>query len=210
MSKVKKKYAELLAITITAALKFLMMDWLQWRGFYISGICLFWLVYVLSQIKSNNKQLELWGFRSQGYRASMLFLSPFIVTGILICLVYAKINDSLYFSWHIIPVLIFYPLWGIIQQFLMLSIILQNLNIFVNIKINRYVIVLIVSALFSLIHYPSFFLMIFTFFLEIIFISAYFKWRNLWAIGIAHGWIATFLLFYVFNRNLWQELFSMN
>ena len=187
-----------------------MSDWLQWRGIYISGICLFWFGYVLFQVRKNKRQLELWGIRKNNFRSSMYFLSPVIAISILVCIIYAELNSNLFFNWQILPVLFLYPLWGIIQQFLMLSIISQTLSTFVNIKVNRYVIVLIVSALFSLIHYPSFFLMIFTFFLEIIFISAYFKWRNLWAIGIAHGWIATFLLIYVLNRNPWLELFSLN
>jgi uncharacterized membrane protein (DUF485 family) len=50
--------------------------------------------------------------------------------------------------------------------------------------------------------------MAFTFAMEVIFLTVYFKWRNLWAIGLAHGWIATFLIYYVLDRDLWTELFA--
>lgn len=187
-----------------------MMDWLQWRGFYIAGIGIFWLGYVVIRIKNNKEQPALWGVRKEGFWPSMFFLIPFIVISILVCLVYAGVNNNLYFSWRILPVLALYPLWGIIQQFLMLGIISQNLGRLNSIKGNRYGIVLIVSVLFSLMHFPDFLLMIFTFCLEILFITVYFKWKNLWAIGIAHGWIATFLLYYVLERSLWKELFLLD
>jgi uncharacterized protein len=207
LRKATKQNIELPALAITAVLKFLLMDWLQWRAVYITGICLFWFGYVLFQVKSDD-QLNLWGFRASGFKKSLFLLTPVIFAGIVVPLVYAGFKNNLVFTWHIIPVLFLYPVWGIIQQFLMLGIILQNLLTLFDKRVNRYVIVLIVSALFSLIHYTSFFLMIFTFFMEILFIIVYLKWKNLWAIGIAHGWIASFLLFYVLERNLWQELFS--
>jgi len=205
-----QQYFELVAIAITAALKFIMMDWLQWRGVYIAGICIFWLGYVVIRIRNNKEQPGLWGFRREGFRPSMFFLIPFIVISILGCLLYAGFNNNLFFSWRIVPVLALYPLWGIIQQFLMLGIISQNLGRLDSMKGKRVGIVLIVSALFSLMHFPDFFLVLFTFCLEILFITVYFKWKNLWAIGMAHGWIATFLLYYVLERSLWQELFLLN
>jgi hypothetical protein len=210
LNSTKKHYIELLALTLTAVLKFIMMDWLQWRGVYIAGICIFWLGYVIIQVKNNRNQLEIWGFRKTGFRQSLVFLLPFIALVTLGCLVFSGFKGSMFFSWHILPVLALYPLWGLIQQFLMLGVISQNLRSLFVTKVNHFVIIIIVSALFSLIHYPSFFLMVVTFFLEMLFITVYFKWKNLWAIGIAHGWVATFLLFYVSERNLWQELFVLN
>jgi hypothetical protein len=41
--------------------------------------------------------------------------------------------------------------------------------------------------------------------MEVVFIIVYIKWRNLWAMGIAHGWIATFILYFVLERDLWAE-----
>ena len=107
-----------------------------------------------------------------------------------------------------VPILILYPMWGIIQQYLMLGIVTNGLLTIFQEKKYRYVIIFLVSFFFSLIHSPSYFLMIFTFFMELVFITVYFKWRNLWAIGIAHGWIAIFLLYYVLERDLWTELFQ--
>lgn len=185
------------------------MDWLHWNVFYITGIVLFWVVYILYRVKSNREALIFWGFKKEHFRQSMLYLAPLIfITGIGSVL-YSSMNASLSFPWSFMLILLLYPLWGLIQQFMMLGIISQNLANATEGKMNRYLIIFLVSALFSMVHYPSFFLMIFTFFLEVVFITVYLKWRNLWAIGIAHGWIGTFILYYVLHRNLWSELFSI-
>jgi uncharacterized protein len=200
---------EILAVFITAVLKFMFMDWLDWRAFYITGIFLFWLGYIYYRVKSNRDTLKHWGFKKEYFKQTLLYLAPLVFIASVVSVLYGLFNKSLSFSWYFILVLILYPLWGIIQQFMMLGIISHNLVTITGGKMNRYLIIFLVSTLFSLIHYPSFFLMIFTFFLEVVFITVYLKWRNLWAIGIAHGWIATFILYYVLDRNLWSELFSM-
>jgi Type II CAAX prenyl endopeptidase Rce1-like len=204
----KQQQFAILAVLLTAVLKFIFMDWLNWSVFYITGMVLFWSVYILYRVKSNRDILILWGFKRAYFKQSMLYLAPLIfITGV-VSVLYGSSIESLSFSWYFFLVLLLYPFWGLIQQFMMLSIISQNLYSVTEGKMNKYLIVFLVSVLFSLVHYPSFFLMIFTFFLEVVFITVYLKWRNLWAIGIAHGWIATFILYYVQDRNLWSELFS--
>ena len=194
---------ELIALFLTAILKFVLMDYFEMRAFYISGMFIFWLSYILFRYNSDKSVLKFWGFKKEGFRPSFTILLPFVFLTIAASLVYGYYTDNLLLNWHMLPILLLYPLWGIFQQFFMLSLVAQNLK-----GLNKIVILLITSSLFSLIHYPSLFLIIFTFFLELIFILVYFKWKNLWVLGIVHGWIASFLLFYVLGRDLWLELFA--
>ena len=185
------------------------MDWLNWSVFYIPGIVLFWLAYILFRVNSNREIIILWGFKKAYFKQSMLSLAPLIFLTGIVSVLYSIINESLTFSWTFILVLLLYPFWGLIQQFMMLGIVSQSLEGLTEGKMNRVLLIFLVSALFSLVHYPSPFLMIFTFFLEVVFTLVYLKWRNLWAIGFAHGWIGTLILYYVLDRNLWSELFSI-
>jgi membrane protease YdiL (CAAX protease family) len=73
---------------------------------------------------------------------------------------------------------------------------------------NNLILIISGSILFSLIHFPDPFLMAFTFFMEFIFLMVFNKFRNLWALGLTHGWVATFLLYFVQGRDLWKELFA--
>jgi len=200
----------IIAVIITAALKFILMDWLHWRAFYITGISLFWLGYIIYRVKANGGIQHMWSYDPAPFKRTILILIPFVIASIIATILYGVYNNSIIFTWRIIPVLLLYPVWGIIQQYLMLDIISNTLFTVLGTKVSRYVIILIVSVLFSFIHFPSFVLMIFTFFMEIVFVTVYLKWKNLLAIGIAHGWIATFLLYYVMGRDLWLELFKLS
>ena len=198
---------EISAAIMTAIMKFIFMDWLNWKLFYIAGILLFWGAYIVYSVKSNKENLKLWGFKKEYFKQSMFFFTPLIFLSAIFSIYY---GGSVIRSFPLQFILIFllYPLWGLLQQFLMLGIIAQSLQAFTVYKSTRFTGIFFVAILFSAIHYPIFPLMIITFFLEVVFISVYLKWKNLWAIGIAHGWIATFTLYSLFERDLWFELFG--
>jgi len=201
-------YFELSAIAITAFTKFVVMDWLGMRAFYITGTCFFWAWYVYYRYTHDQSILKYWGLRRSNFWKSWKILLPFVVISTGLTAAYAINNDIALANWHIIPVIILYPLWGLIQQFIFLGIIALNLQHFRIFSRDRLLLFLAVSLVFSLIHYPYYLLMVFTLIMEIVFLYVYWKWRNLWAIGLAHGWTATFLLYYVLNRDLWKELFN--
>jgi hypothetical protein len=204
----REKWFEVFAVLITGLLKFVMMDWLDMRAVYIVTICLFWLIFVYIRYKGDHSVLQHWGIRKQNFRQSFLFLLPFTVictTGIGI---YGYLSGAYLLNWHFIPIFLLYPLWGLIQQFMMTGLISGNLKAIRNPGFKNYQIILVTSLLFSLVHYPSEFLMIFTFFMQCIFTATFLRWKNLWPLGLYHGWMATFLLFYVLGRDLWVELFA--
>ena len=208
LKSIKQQHFEILAISITAILKFLLMDWLNWRGAYLAVVFLFWLIYIYLQVKKNKEILKLWGFKKEHFRQTILFLMPLIVLAIIAFVNLSSSSIRLTITWQFIIIFCLYPFWGILQQFIMLGIISNNIVTINKGKINTYLLIILIATLFSLIHYPSYFLMVFTFLLEAVFVIVYLKWRNLWAIGIAHGWIATFLLYFVMERDLWNELVS--
>jgi hypothetical protein len=208
LKEIKNKYVELSAIAVTAILKFILMDWLNQKGVYIAGVCIFWLFYIRYRQTTNRFILKYWGFKGEHFKTVLSFLIPLVLIIALLSIAYSYYRNGWNFSWHIIPILLLYPVWGIIQQYLMLGIISHNLIALLKMSVRKYVVIFFVSTLFALIHYPNPLLMLLTFWMEVLFIWIYLKWRNLWAIGIAHGWMGTFLLYYVMERDLWVELFS--
>jgi len=205
----KQSYFEITAVIITALLKFILMDWLDWRAFYITVVIISWMGYIFYKVKTDKKILMGWGLKKEHFKQSILFLAPFIFVTLIASLIYNALNESVSFSWQFILILLLYPFWGIIQQFIMLGIVSRNLATISKVKYSRYLTIFLVSILFSSVHYTNLFLMVFAFFLELIFSIVYLRWQNLWAIGIAHGWVATFVLYFVLNRNLWSELFAI-
>lgn len=199
---------ELTALAITAIAKFIVMDQLRMRAVFIIATCFFWLWYGRYRYIHDKSILEYWGFKRDNFIDSWKVLLPFLLISVFLTGLYAVNNGIRVDNPHLIPILILYPVWGLIQQFIFLCIITLNLRQLKFFSENSGILYLAVPALFSIIHYPDLYLMGITFIIEIVFLITYIKWRNIWAIGLAHGSIAAFLLFYVFNRDLWKELFA--
>lgn len=204
----KVKWFELLAVFITVILKFVIMDWLNMRAVYIVVICLFWLIYIYSKYKRNHEIIRHWGIQKKNFKKTFLSLLPFAIICIVCIGIYGFLFRSHIMNWHIIPILIMYSLWGLIQQFITVGLISGNLKAIKTPRFDNYQIILLTSLLFSLVHYPSGFLMFFTFIMQWIFTTAFLRWKNIWPLGLFHGWIATFLLFYIMGRDLWVELLA--
>ncbi|MBN1790009.1 MAG: CPBP family intramembrane metalloprotease [Bacteroidales bacterium] len=204
----KTAYFELAAVSLTVILKFILMDWLSMRAFYIGGICLFWALYFYYRYSRNTAILKQWGFKRFNFRKSGLELLPFLLICICISVIYGVIRKVSVPLNHILPVLVLYPVWGIVQQFMLVNILAENLRNLRTSLSGKFTVILLTSVIFSLVHYPVYLLMVFTLVMEVLFLKVYFKWRNLWAIGIAHGWAATFIICYILERDLWVELFA--
>jgi len=206
--KIHYQTIELYAVALTVLLKFILMDWLGMRAFYITGTCLFWLGYVVFRYRKDHYILRFWGFTRENLTKSLYVLLPFLGTVAVFTWLYGMYSGVRILNIHVIPVLMLYPAWGIIQQFMLVCIIAQNLQNRVYFSSHKIRVILLVSLFFSMVHYPYITLMIFTLLMEIIFLLVYKRWRNLWAIGLMHGWTATLLLYYVLQRDLWLELFA--
>jgi hypothetical protein len=123
-------------------------------------------------------------------------------------MMYARAQRIPLLNPNILPVFFLYPLWGIIQQFMMVCIVSVFIGNTLKEAISQKGVILATAIFFCLIHLPDLRLMVYTFAMEIVFLMVYYRWRNLWALGLVHGWTGTFLLYYVMGRDLWVELFA--
>ncbi len=205
----RKKYFEILAVLLTGLLKFLFVDWLHFRAFYIGLTSLCWITYVFKRYRDDQTVLKNWGFQKEHFRRSFLFLLPFAIMACAGILIYGHLQHMNILNWHVIPILFLYPVWGLIQQFMITGLVAKNIKELRSVTFKTYQVALFTSLLFALVHYPSIFLMIFVFCMELAFIFTYFKWGNLWSLGLYHGVIASLLLFFVRERDLWLELWPV-
>jgi len=83
-----------------------------------------------------------------------------------------------------------YPIWGFIQQFFMVLFF-----VFIRRFVNDFNAVLITSSLFVVLHYPNLFLGLLVFGMEQMLLNHFLIYRNLYVLGIFHGFFATLLLF---------------
>ena len=104
--------------------------------------------------------------------------------------------------------LIVYPIWGTIQQFLVIGLVAGNVK---DSKKNDFpdaVIIFLTALLFGLLHYPFYWLMAGTFVLALFYGYVYLRKRNVYVMGIFHGWLGGLFFYTVVGRDPFEEVFG--
>jgi len=203
---VKKEYTtyfELTAVLFTGAAKFLFFDVLHRQFWFIMTASLFWLGYLIFNSITNKQRVLHWGFQRKGLKESIRLIFPIALIAVTLFVTYGILSDKLILSWHIVPSLLLYPLWGIAQQYLILGLIAGNLQDIKSLKIFKPLIILITAILFCLVHFPNYKLMGGTFILAVVYTIVYMRYRNLWALGVIHGWLGSFFYYFVLGKDAW-------
>jgi uncharacterized protein len=130
----------------------------------------------------------------------LIILCGFIVYGI---------DRQTKLSWNILFILLTYPIWGLVQQFLMMSLFAGNLKDLGLKQINKVLIIIFTSVLFSIVHYPSFLLISATFVMAIFYSIIFLNKRNIIPLGIFHGVLGGVFYYVVLNRDPWLEFIAV-
>jgi membrane protease YdiL (CAAX protease family) len=186
--------------------KLIFMDWLNWKFPFIVAIIFLWSYYVWLRFKQDPKVLQKWGFRWDNFGKVIRLMLPFGILAVVSSLVVGYWRDTLNLTWHIIPILILYPIWGTIQQFLVISLVAGNLH---DLKLkgwNDFLVVFVAALLFGLVHYPYLWLMGATFVLALFYGYIFLKERNVYAMGLYHGWLGAIFFYTVVGRDPFMEV----
>ena len=102
-------------------------------------------------------------------------------------------------SW--IPLLFLYPVWGVIQQTLVQGFLVRHLA-------DRWprqpvAVTLAGAVMFGLVHLPSWDLTALTFLFGLAATPVYLRRRNVWPLGLAHGWLGAAAYLWVLGRDPW-------
>lgn len=184
------------------------MDYFNWRLQFVVAATLFWIGYVLYRRKKDPEILSYWGFRTDNFKQVVSMILPFGIFSIIAFICIGIYQHTLNISWHIIPILLLYPVWGIIQQFLLIALVVGNLQNYEPAFLSRVFIITIASVLFSLVHYPVGWLMVGTFVLAIFYGLIYMKKQNIYALGIFHGWLGGIFYYTVVDSDPFLNVFG--
>lgn len=202
------RFVEISAVVLTGLGKFILMDWLNLRFLYIAIACIGWGLYVWTKSRKNKELLAYWGFRKDNFMACLKILLPWFLISCLAFVMYGYFNNTLIISWHIIPILLLYPFWGIIQHLLMIALVAGNLKDQTRFNISDSLIILFTALLFAVVHFPHYLLVGGTFLLALVYGFVYLKEKNLWVLGIMHGWLGALFFYTVLDRDPWVEVFG--
>jgi uncharacterized protein len=204
----KTRILEIAAVVLTAVGKFIFMDHLQWRILFVSVVIVSWTAYIIYWYKTKPGILKHWGFRTDNFKTVLRKVLPYGLFSVIVFTSIGLYQGTVNITWHIIPILILYPVWGIIQQFLLIAIVAGNMQDLKGKNGNKVIIILLAALLFAAVHYPFVWLMIATFILAVFYGLVYLRERNIYVLGLFHGWLGGIFYYTVMNRDPFLEMFG--
>jgi len=204
----RTRLLEIIAAGLTAVGKILFINTWDFRAPYIVISILGWVAYIVYRTRKNPELLSYWGLATDGFQSTFLRLLPIALA---CCALF--VAAGFYFQTEVIDhtliyILLLYPIWGIVQQFLVLGIFSRNLKDgFGGRKPDAFVIA-VTALLFAVIHYPSPLLIAATFPLAIVYTWLFLRGSNILALGVYHGWLGGVFFYTILGRNPWMEAFG--
>ncbi|MBN1254269.1 MAG: CPBP family intramembrane metalloprotease [Deltaproteobacteria bacterium] len=202
----KPSWAEVTAVITTAVLHFLSKA-VGLHGFFIVAAVLFWIVFILWRAKRQPGVLSEWGFRADNLLQTFLITATVSLPGIIAMAYFGSLHGTFILPPHLCILLILYPIWGIIQQFLIQGLVVRNLSL-TPFGSHPIFLVLLGATLFGLVHTPNILLMLATFCLGLLFVPLYLRLHNLWPLGLFHGWLGSLFYLWVLGHDPWQDLLT--
>ncbi|MEO0732499.1 MAG: CPBP family glutamic-type intramembrane protease [Bacteroidota bacterium] len=201
----RRRLLETLAALLTAVGKIVFINLLEIRTPYIVLTILGWGTYIFFRFRQRPQVLSYWGLTTTGFWKSFGQLLPVVLVCSGVFFAYGYYYDTQVVDWTLVLILLLYPIWGILQHFLLLGIFGRNLQ---DGGLATGWVIALTSVLFAVIHYPSPWLIGATFFLAIVYTWLYLRGHNLLVLGIYHGWLGGVFFYTVLGRNPWLEAFG--
>ncbi len=200
-------YFSLLAALATAALH-LVLNSDGSNAYFIVGACLFWIGFVVFRWRRSPSMLREWGFRTDNLRAASEVPFLFFVASGVALAAYAIARGTFTVPLHLPLLMLLYPIWGVIQQFLVLGVVVSNLEKLPFFRDRRVALVVLGAAVFGGVHYPHPLLMGGTTLLALLYVPLYLRDRNLWPLGGVHGWVGSLFYLWALGIDPWVQNFG--
>ena len=200
------KWLEFLAV-VTTGLLHLVFKSLGAKGLFIALASVSWVGYIVWQVRQDPSKWVQWGFQTKNLSSSFFLPTVIFVVGVSLMAWYGLANGRVLWQGHILLLLLLYPLWGILQQFLVQTLGVANLMALF--PTQGWMVAMPVGiVLFAVIHFPNGLLMLATGLMAALFIPCYLRDRNLWPLGLYHGWLGTFFYLWVLGKDPWIAVFG--
>jgi len=197
---------EVAAVVATGGLHFVFVNLFNARAAFIALAIACWTAYIGARLWKDPGSPLLWGFSRRGLHETLIAATTVAILAAAIMAVIAHSEDALSLQWHMLPLVFLYPIWGLVQQFLVQALVAANLKRAGPVMSSTWIVTPICALLFGLVHLPELRLAAGTFLLGVVFTPIYLKWRNLWPLGIYHGLLGVLFYFWILRRDPWLEV----
>lgn len=200
----RRRIFEILAVILTGFSKVLFINILKLHAVYILSAIIFWVTYFVYRVFKNRNLIYYWGLSVNNLKQTFKVVSVAGTLAIGAFIVMGFYKNTLLLVWNLVFVLLTYPLWGLVQQFMVMSILANNLRDYRGGQLNYYLVVLITSLTFSVVHFPSIPLIIATFLMAVFYSVVFLKYRNIIPLGIFHGIMGGLFYYLVLGKDTWS------
>ena len=199
----RREILEMGAVTLTGAghLAFSAMDA---SNVFIPVVALGWGGYVYYRARTDPDFLRSAGFRGDNLGPAFRDATLLAAGSMALMAGAGALKGSLVLDRHMVPLLILYPAWGIVQQFLVQGLVTRHLASTSGWTSSPYFVAPVSAAVFASVHLPSLDLTAGTFALGLAYAPLYLKHRNLLPLGLYHGWLGVFYYFWILERDPWK------
>jgi hypothetical protein len=199
---------EVAGVCATGALHPVFVEVLHFRAAFIAAALIGWGAYVAICVRRRPSLLGEWGFTRRGLVGASCASGLVAACGLAGMAGYAAFRGSLAWHPHMPPLLLLYPIWGLAQQFLVQGLVVRNLAVGEHPTVPPAAATLLAAVLFGVVHLPDLTLTCMTFALALAFTHIHLRWRNLWPLGVFHGWLGAAAYFWVLGRDPWAEIIA--
>ncbi|HYE98945.1 MAG TPA: CPBP family intramembrane glutamic endopeptidase [Planctomycetota bacterium] len=193
---------ELCAVFLTACLYLLFENVFQAKLIFMIPAVAAWGSYVVWRLVRTPGQAQAWGLAGSGFGPAARAAGAFFLVALS-----ALVTWRLLLGWRPLPegaFLLFalYPVWALVQQFLLQSLVVDNLR---RLRWGPRSVIPVAAALFGLVHVPDLPLMALCAVAGIVWTAIFLRTRNLWPLAVVHAWTGTLVYYWVLERDPWAE-----
>ena len=149
------------------------------RPYFVAAVMLGWGGYVAVRLRRDASAKQAWGLSRENLGESFATLSPLAVAAIGGMAAFAAWQGSLSMSLDLVLLVALYPVWGVVQQFLLQSIFADNLRRVRLFQDRPWLVVVSTALLFGAIHWPYPALMAATTVMGLVFTAAFLRQRQI-------------------------------
>jgi uncharacterized protein len=164
-----------------------------------------WGLFLAGRVRRDPALIERWGLRpTASLRPLVSRLAPLLLLlvggGALVALARGRplVPEYLWLS------LLLYPLWGLIQQWLVQALLVDNVRALTGAGLPA--LLLLGGIGFGAIHLEHPLLVVATALMGAVYVALFQRWRNLWPLAACHGWLGSLFYPWILDLNPTADL----
>lgn len=205
----RRRIFEIIAVIVTGAGKITFINILKLHAVYILSAILFWSVYFSYRVSKDKNLIYYWGLSFSNIKPTFKIVAIIGSIAIAMFIGYGLYFDTIILNWNLLFVLLTYPFWGLVQQFITMSILANNLRDYQERKLSYTMVILITSFMFAVVHFPSVPLVVATFFMALFYSVIFLNKRNIIPLGFFHGIMGGLFFYFILKKDTWSIFISI-